>query len=230
MTRIPEPIPELIVFDWDGTLVDSMEPIAGAVQEAARQAGLPVPEASAARSVIGLGLEEVGYHLFPDAGPKAFGTWVERYRALYWSEPERFARTFPGVPAMLAELASRHVLALATGKGRRGLDLALERSGLSTHFAATRCGEETRSKPHPRMLEELMDELGMGSEGTLLVGDTSFDMEMAVAAGVTAVGVSGGSHGSGALMEAGAVTVLGSVTDLPGWLGGRGTGDGGRTS
>lgn len=207
-----------IVFDWDGTLVDSMAPIAAAVRAAARDCDLPDPGEEAARSVIGLGLQEVGYRLFPEADEAAFRAWAERYRDLYWAAPQDFFQLFPGVEAMLERLAERYPLAVATGKGRRGLDLALAHTGLDRYLVASRCADETRSKPHPQMLEELFEELTVQPADTLVVGDTSYDMEMARAAGSRALGVAGGSHPADVLRQAGAETVLGHTIDLIEWL------------
>lgn len=209
---------ELIVFDWDGTLVDSSAPIARAVRQAAAEAELPVPSEAAARSIIGLGLTEVGYRLFPEADGAGVQRFADAYRELYWAAPEEFTRPFPGVPELLAELAAERPLAIATGKGRKGLDLALERTALGAHITASRCADETCSKPHPQMLEEILAELAIAPGAALMVGDTSFDMAMAQAAGVRGVGVLGGSHPDAEMREAGAEVVLGGVTDLRGWL------------
>jgi phosphoglycolate phosphatase len=212
----------LLVFDWDGTLVDSAEAIAAAVRGAAATAELPVPSTAAARSIIGLGLTEVGYRLFPAADGAGIERFAEAYRELYWAEPEAFTVPFAGVDRLLGELSAALPLAVATGKGRRGLDAALERTGLGRHLTASRTADETRSKPHPQMLEEIMLELSVPPHETLMVGDTSFDMEMATAADVHGVGVLGGSHADDELRQAGAVAVLPQVTDLAAWLETRG--------
>jgi phosphoglycolate phosphatase len=209
---------QALVFDWDGTLVDSAAAIATAVQGAAAEAGLPVPTTEAARSIIGLGLVEVSYALFPDADEAAMKRWAEAYRDLYWAAPESFTKLFPGVDEMLGALSDDFQLAVATGKGRKGLDAALERTSLGRHFAASRTADETRSKPHPQMIEEILDELGVDAAEVLMIGDTTFDIAMARAANVDAVGVLCGSHADEDLREAGAIAVLEIVTDLNGWL------------
>ena len=209
---------ELIVFDWDGTLVDSSDAIAEAVRSAATGAGLPVPTIAAARNIIGLGLREVAERLFPGASDAELAGFGEAFRDLYWAAPDSFTRPFAGIDGLLTELAGRAPLAVATGKGRRGLDAALVRTGLGRHFAGSRTADETRSKPHPQMLIELMDELGVAPASTLMVGDTSFDMEMARAAGAHGLGVLGGSHEDSELREAGASVVLGATVDLGPWL------------
>jgi phosphoglycolate phosphatase len=211
----------LLVFDWDGTLVDSSAAIATAVRRAAAEAELPVPSTAAARSIIGLGLTEVGYNLFPGADAAGIARFAEAYKALYWAAPQSFTIPFAGVDELLGELSGEFSLAVATGKGRRGLDSALDRTGLGRHLATSRTADETQSKPHPQMLDEIMGELEVDASETLMIGDTSFDMAMATAVSVDGVGVLCGSHSDEALRGAGAVAVLDQILDLQAWLAAR---------
>ncbi len=185
---------DLIVFDWDGTLANSTQMIVDCMREASADAGLPVPEPSAAGHIIGLGLQEAVDALFGELTEAQFQQLVARYRYHYYSRDEE-TPLFEGVLAAIPELGKQgFMLAVATGKGRRGLNKSLERSGLAQYFLATRCVDECLSKPHPQMLLELMQELGASPERTLLVGDTSYDLQMAQNANVASLAVSYGAH------------------------------------
>ena len=176
----------LIVFDWDGTLMDSTAGITVSIQEAAREMGLPVPAREAASHVIGLGLQDSLRSAVPSLPPEKYMDFVALYRKHFNAQQEAMD-LFPGVREMLEELCSREFkLAVATGKSRRGLDQALEMTGLRGHFAATRCADETSPKPHPAMLFELMEELALTAGELLMIGDTSHDLGMANRAGVDA--------------------------------------------
>lgn len=208
----------LVVFDWDGTLMDSTPAIVAAMQGACRDMGLPVPPDEAASWVIGLGLADALRAVVPDLEPERWGPFSDRYRYHYLTrDPE--LRLFAGVDAMLAALAATGAsLAVATGKSRRGLDRALEATGLSRRFDATRCADETHSKPHPAMLLELMDELAAAPEDTLMIGDTSHDLNMANSAGVHGLAVSYGAHQQGELQACSPVGLVHSVSELAAWL------------
>ena len=170
---------DLIVFDWDGTLMDSAGAIVRAMQAAARDLGLAALSDERARYVIGLGLEPALRHALPDLEDSAYPRMVERYRHHYLSSDHELG-LFAGVKEMIEALAARgHMLAVATGKSRIGLNRALGHAGLGGYFHATRCADECFSKPHPAMLEELMDELGVAPERTLMIGDTTHDLQMA---------------------------------------------------
>ncbi|MCB1916515.1 MAG: HAD-IA family hydrolase [Rhodocyclaceae bacterium] len=210
---------ELIVFDWDGTLLDSAAAIVGAIQSASRDLGLPVPDAGRARHVIGLGLADALAHAVPELAPADYPRMVERYRHHYLSNDFELS-LFEGTEAMIAALAGRgQLLAVATGKSRKGLDRALSYTGLGRHFVATRCADECFSKPHPQMLLELMEELGVAAERTLMVGDTTHDLQMAAAAGVAAVAVSFGAHGRAELLACGPLACIDEPGELRRWLG-----------
>lgn len=185
---------DLIVFDWDGTLANSTQMIVDCMREASADAGLPVPEPSAAGHIIGLGLHEAIDALFGELTEAQFQQLVARYRYHYYSRDEE-TPLFEGVSAAIPALEKQgFMLAVATGKGRRGLDKSLERSGLAQYFHATRCVDECLSKPNPQMLVELMQELGASPQRTLLVGDTSYDLQMARNANVASLAVSYGAH------------------------------------
>jgi phosphoglycolate phosphatase len=184
----------LIVFDWDGTLMDSTAGIAVSIQEAAREMGLPVPAREAASHVIGLGLQDSLRSAVPSLPPEKYMDFVALYRKHFNAQQETMD-LFPGVREMLEELGSRRFkLAVATGKSRRGLDRVLERTGLAALFDATRCGEEAASKPAPAMLLDLQSELGVAAARTLMIGDTTHDLQMAQNAGVASLAAAFGAH------------------------------------
>ena len=185
---------DLIVFDWDGTLMDSTSTIVRCIQAAARDLGLPIPDKSAASYVIGLGLQDAMQAAIPDVDPKYYPRIVERYRHHYLGQDQDLS-LFDGVREMLEDLAHQgYFLAVATGKSRVGLNRALNTTKLLTMFDATRCADETFSKPHPAMLQELTRELGQEMQRTLMIGDTTHDLQMAINAGAAGVAVEFGAH------------------------------------
>ncbi len=212
----------LVVFDWDGTLVDSTAIIARALQDAARDVGEPVPGDDAARFVIGLGIDAAIHGVAP-ALPKArYREFSLLYREHYLAH-EHDIPLFAGVTALLNELdTGGHLLAVATGKSRAGLDRALQASGLRARFQATRCGDEGFPKPHPDMLLHLMDRLGVTAQETLMIGDTTHDIELAHNAGVEAIAVAYGAHTATRLRTASPLAIVDSITELRGWLTERG--------
>mgnify|MGYP006287020151 CR=1 FL=1 len=212
MTRV-----ELVVFDWDGTLMDSAARIVEAVNAAVAASGLPPRSEDAIRGIIGLGMHEAIEALYPDAGGHAHQRLAAAYRdAFVRAVAERPASLFPGVEGVLGELeAGRRMLAIATGKSRTGLARDLERSGVGHRFVASRTVDESPSKPEPQMLEEVMALCGVGPEATVLVGDTLFDMEMAARAGVPAVAVAWGVHEAARLRPAAPLGVLDRIEQLP---------------
>jgi phosphoglycolate phosphatase len=208
----------LIVFDWDGTLIDSAASIATCIQEAAREMNLPIPDRETASHVIGLGLHDSLRHAVPTLAPDGYAAFVECYRRHFMS-CEDSMQLFPGVHELLLDLRGRgHRLAVATGKSRRGLDRALEAVALAQHFDATRCGDETQPKPHPAMLLELLQELSIEPWRSLMIGDTSHDLEMARSAGVPAIGVCSGAHPAHSLRALAPLACLQSVAELGPWL------------
>ena len=209
---------DLIVFDWDGTLMDSTATIVKCIQAAARDLGLPVPDKRAASHVIGLGLADAMQAAMPDIDPKYYPRVVERYRHHYLGEDQDLT-LFSGVREMLADLAQQgYFLAVATGKSRVGLNRALNATGLLSVFDATRCADETFSKPHPAMLQELTRELGQDMARTLMIGDTTHDLQMAINAGAAAVAVEYGAHPLQELVALKPLYSAGSIPALHAWL------------
>lgn len=209
---------ELIVFDWDGTLLDSAGAIVQAIQLACRDLGLAVPDDNQARHVIGLGLVDALRHAVPELMPDRYQAMVDRYRYHYLAGDHRLT-LFSGVPQMLERLhAAGHILAVATGKSRAGLERALDYSGLRPLFQASRCADECHSKPHPQMLAELTAEFGIANESTVMIGDTSHDLLMASNAGVDSLAVTYGAHAHDHLTACKPVACLHSVGELDLWL------------
>ena len=209
---------DLIAFDWDGTLFDSTKIIVRCIQAATVDVGGAKPSDEAAAYVIGMGLMEALAHAAPDVPKDQYPELGARYRHHYVQHQNDIV-LFDGVLDLLATLkAGQHHLAVATGKSRRGLDEALHTMELRGVFDASRTADETAGKPHPRMLHELMAELGVTPERTLMVGDTTHDLQMAVNAGCASVGVSYGAHEPGGFAALGALHVAHSVPDLQTWL------------
>ncbi|WP_417068052.1 HAD-IA family hydrolase [Niveibacterium terrae] len=209
---------DLVVFDWDGTLMDSTASIASAIRSACADLGLAVPSVEQARHVIGMGLAEALRYAVPELGEADYPRLAERYRFHYLARDQELV-LFDGVEDLLHELRGRGLLlAVATGKSRRGLDRVLAQTGLAPLFDATRCADECFSKPHPAMLLELMDELGVEPERTLMIGDTTHDLLMAANAGTPALGLSCGAHPVDQLEGAEPLAVLDSAEGLRRWL------------
>jgi phosphoglycolate phosphatase len=209
---------DLIVFDWDGTLFDSTGLIVRCIQSACRDIGAEVPSDEAAAYVIGLGLNDALKHAVPGLDPSRYPELGQRYRQHYFARQHELV-LFDGVLPMLQALKDRnHWLAVATGKSRRGLDEALAQSALGSLFDSTRTADETASKPHPMMLEQLMRELGADPHRTLMIGDTTHDLQLAANAGAAAVGVSYGAHDPAAFERFAPLFVARSAPELHDWL------------
>ncbi|MCL2308678.1 MAG: HAD-IA family hydrolase [Proteobacteria bacterium] len=208
----------LLVFDWDGTVVDSTAPIVSAVQTAYRDLGLAPPEESAVRYIIGLELGKAFYTLSPDLPEKSTEELLERYRYHYMLGDADIP-LFKGIDVLLERLnRENYFLAVATGKSRKGLDRMLRQKGLMQCFHATRCADESFSKPHPEMLLYLMDRLGVAPEQTLMIGDTTHDIQMAKNAHAHALAVSYGAHEHDNLHRAQPLAIADSVAALDTWL------------
>jgi phosphoglycolate phosphatase len=209
---------ELIVFDWDGTLMDSAGAIVACIQAAAVDLGLAPPPEERARHVIGLGLHEALRHALPELEEGRHLELADHYRRHYLSQDHELT-LFDGAGALVEELAEAGFsLAVATGKSRAGLDRAMTASGLRGLFHASRCADECHSKPHPQMLEELMEEFGVSPRLTLMIGDTTHDLLMAKNAGVSAIGVAYGAHPASVLADADPLHLASSIADLGAWL------------
>ena len=218
---MPELVPRrfrLVVFDWDGTLADSAALIAASIQAACRDLGEPVPDETIARYVIGLGLAEALRHVAPRLAPERYRDLTLRYRH-YYLGGEAGIPLFAGAREMLDELdAAGILLAVATGKSRAGLTRALDQQGIADRFVATRCADEGFPKPHPDMLLHLMDRVGADPRETLMVGDTTHDVELARNAGVAAVAVSYGAHPASGLATLDPFALVHSMAELRQWL------------
>ncbi len=209
---------DLIAFDWDGTLFDSTAIIVRCIQAAVADVGGAVPSQQAASYVIGMGLMQALAHAAPDVPPEKYPQLGERYRHHYWAHQHDIS-LFQGVLPMLADLKARHHwLTVATGKSRRGLDEALQAVELQGVFDGSRTADETAGKPSPLMLHELMREFGVEPERTLMIGDTTHDLQMAVNAGCASVGVSYGAHEPDAFHELRPLHIAHSVRELHDWL------------
>lgn len=207
----------LLVFDWDGTIIDSASAIVDCICAAARDTGLQVPPRERAAHTIGLGLHDALRFAVPDLPAERTADFVAHYRKHFLACQDSM-RLFDGMRELLAELSKSHVLAIATGKSRRGLDRALEAGNLQAYFTASRCADETNPKPHPAMLLELMDQLDFSSRETLMIGDTSHDLEMARAAGVDALAVTYGAHPEEGLRACSPIGCMEDVRALEKWL------------
>ncbi len=185
----------LLIFDWDGTLMDSAERIVRCFQAAAGDCGIDTLTDDAIRRTIGLGVVEALARILPDTDDAGRRAVAARYREHFLHLNDTPTPLFPGVAQGLEGLRERgYRIAVATGKSRIGLNAALEASGTGAIFCTTRCADETRSKPHPRMLHEILEETGVGAREALMVGDTSYDIEMAANAGMDSVAVGYGVH------------------------------------
>ena len=207
----------LIVFDWDGTIIDSAATIAECIRESAREMGLPVPSMEQASHVIGLGLHDSLRMAVPELQTEQYPQFVASYRRHFLAREDAM-NLFTGMEELLIELKKRHLLAIATGKSRRGLERALAATGVGPLFAASRCADETNPKPHPAMLLELMNELGFSKDQILMIGDTSHDLEMAKAAEFDSVAVTYGAHPEEGLRACKPLNCFSTVGSLSAWL------------
>jgi len=207
-----------VIFDWDGTLMDSTRLIAKSLRAACADAGIAVPSERDALFVIGLNIADTFNHVAPGLDEEGQRRVAERYR-FHFLANEHEAPLYEGVREMLADLHGRgRRLAVATGKARRGLDRALDATGLREWFEATRCADEGFAKPHPGMLLQLLDLTGVEPHRALMVGDTTHDLELAANAGVDAIAVSYGAHHDELLCTRPARARCASVSELHRWL------------
>lgn len=198
--------------------MDSTTTIVRCIQAAARDLGLPVPDNRTASYVIGLGLQDAMAAALPDVDPKYYPRMVERYRFHYLAK-DKGLELFNGVRDMLVDLSQQgYFLAVATGKSRVGLNRALNAANLLSMFDATRCADETFSKPHPAMLQELTRELGQDMQRTVMIGDTTHDLQMAINAGAAGIAVHYGAHPPDQLLALSPIFAAHSIADLHAWL------------
>lgn len=209
----------LVVFDCDGTLVDSQHGIVSAMAAAAQALGLAVPEPAAVRHVVGLSLDEAISRLFPDGNPGQWGAMAHHYKSAFAGlrrEAEFQEPLFPGIRAAVDLLDQRgFLLGIATGKSLRGLTATLDRHGLSDVFVTLQTADRGPGKPHPDMLHRAMADAGVEASATVMVGDTTYDIEMGRNAGTAVIGVAWGYHPGRALLAAGAQDIAQDCGDLP---------------
>lgn len=209
---------DLIVFDWDGTVMDSTAVIAGSIQAACRDLGLPIPSDETARHVIGLGLDQALRYAVPDMPEAQRPDLVARYRHHFLAQDDAIP-LFEGARETIAELhQAGYWLGVATGKSRLGLERAMESSGMKGYFHATRTADQTFSKPHPAMLFELMEELAVSAGRTLMIGDTTHDVQLAQNAKVDVVAVGHGAHPPEQLLELQPLALVDDFAALRRWL------------
>lgn len=212
------PTYKALIFDWDGTLFDSTADIVNALQQAFADMSLPVPQREACRHVIGLSLPHAMRFLYPALPEAEYPQLVEHYRRHYLKRDQEIA-LFDGVVEALQRYREQgYFLAVATGKSRAGLDRALAVSGLGPLFDITRCADETFSKPHPEMLLQILDVLGLNASEALMVGDTSHDMQLARNAGTAAAAVTYGAHPRGELEVFAPVFIADTFREFDQWL------------
>ena len=208
----------LIVFDWDGTVMDSTAVIARSIQAASRDLGLQVPSDEVARHVIGLGLDQALRYAIPDCEPHRHGELVARYRHHFFSQEDEMP-LFEGAEDLIRELRDEgYYLAVATGKNRIGLDRALQNSKMAHYFHITRTADKTASKPDPAMLHEILDDLDVEAQNALMVGDTTHDLQMAINAGMPSLAMTHGAHPPDQLLALQPLAMLDDFNGLREWL------------
>jgi phosphoglycolate phosphatase len=206
---------DLLVFDWDGTLIDSAAAIVAAIQAAISELNWEPRSENVLRNIIGLGWREACRHLYPEYPDSEFERLQALYKSHFYTGLRRPSALFDGVAELLQMLTDQgYLLAIATGKSRAGLNRDLQQTGLLRWIVTSRCADETTSKPHPQMLLEIMDELMIEPSRTLMIGDTEYDMEMARKAGTAAVAVSYGVHGAERLLVHQPLACLKGINEL----------------
>ncbi len=209
---------QLIVFDWDGTLMDSTGHIVNCMQQAITRLELPPLADHTISHIIGLGLNEAVQTLYPDGNATVWSSLAQCYRETWLSNPED-TPLFDNARELLTELAEQDIfLGVATGKSRRGLDKVLRATGLEDRFIATRCADECHSKPHPQMIMELMDYVGVNGRDAIMIGDTEFDLLMARSAGAHSLGITHGAHDENKLKACGPKAILHDLYQVQNWL------------
>ena len=203
------------IFDWDGTIVDSVEHITDSLHKAASALGFPTLEKAAYRNIIGLGMEEALNMLYPGTPSQRIQEIRTAYSDFFFSRETTPQHLFHGVSTVLEDLRTSGAgRAVATGKSRRGLDRALQSVGLKAHFDVTRCADETRSKPDPTMLLEILSFYGIRPHEAIMIGDTTYDLEMAERIGMPAIGVQWGVHGPELLSKHSPRAIVSTIPEL----------------
>ncbi len=210
---------KLLVFDWDGTLMDSEAKIVNSMRAAIDDCNAALRSNDELRHIIGLGMQEAIRALYPRCNDDFVETFADAYRRHFLEEDETPTGLFDGVGDVLENLAAEgYLLAVATGKARRGLDKVFASTGLGELFHASRCADETFSKPHPQMLEEIVTDLDVSPDAALMIGDTEYDLLMAANAGMHALAVSYGVHSLEHLLQYNPLGYLDNIRELPAWL------------
>lgn len=210
---------KLIVFDWDGTLMDSESHIVSSLQAAIKELDLEQRSNDELRNIIGLGLREALKTLYPEGTDSEYDALTSHYREHFFDTNKNTSELFAGVEDLLEKLSNEnYFMAIATGKGRHGLDKVLAETGLGHHFHFTRCADESFSKPHPQMLLEIMDYVGVEQNETLMIGDTEYDLNMAHNAGAPCLAVSYGVHDKSRLLACNPLECVDSINELQNWL------------
>lgn len=210
---------KLIVFDWDGTLMDSAAHIVNCLQTAINDLDLPEKNDEEVKNIIGLGLREALHVLCPDLNEQGLTALTARYREHFFNQDSEPCELFSGARELIEELHSNdYFLAVATGKGRNGLDKVLNETGLHKYFHFTRCADESFSKPHPQMLEEIMDFFGVEANETIMIGDTDYDLQMANNASTASVAVTYGVHDKQRLLDCNPLACVDNISGLRHWL------------
>lgn len=210
---------ELIIFDWDGTLMDSAGKIVSCFRSAARDAGVVPPPDHEVRNIIGLGLKDALDRLLPSAGTELRRQVVECYRRHFLHLDTTESPLFPGVIEGLNQLHDAgYQLAIATGKSRPGLDRVLRETAVTRYFCTTRCADESCGKPNPQMLHDILERTGVAPERAVMVGDTTYDLQMAASAPMAGVAVSYGAHERERLLHWAPLACLDSFTEVCQWL------------
>ncbi len=210
---------KLIVFDWDGTLMDSAAHIVSCLQNAITELSLEPKTDDEIKNIIGLGLREALLALYPQASDEELTALVDQYREHFFDQQNAPSELFTGARDLVKELhAKDYFLAVATGKGRNGLDKVLKETGMGEYFPITRCADESHSKPHPQMMLDIIDYYGIEANEAIMVGDTEYDLQMANNAAAYSVAVSYGVHEKQRLLDCKPLTCLDSINDLHQWL------------
>ncbi len=210
---------DVLIFDWDGTLMDSEAHIVSCLAVAMREVGVEPHPADELKQVIGLGLYEALAALMPEEDASVHQQATEAYRRFFLSGDATPSELFPGVESTLQQLHREGFqLAVATGKSRRGLDKVMRQTQMESLFSITRCADESFSKPHPQMLEEILTDLDTAADRALMIGDTEFDLQMAANIGMPSLAVSYGVHDVERLLTHKPLAILDHMGDLPEWL------------
>jgi phosphoglycolate phosphatase len=210
---------KLIVFDWDGTLMDSADHIVNCLQMAITELNLVKKTNNELKNIIGLGLREAFYALYPQANDEELTALTARYREHFFDQQHEACELFSGARELIEELhAKDYLLAVATGKGRNGLDKVLKETGLGEFFPITRCADESHSKPHPQMLLDIIDWYGVAANETIMIGDSEYDLEMANNAEVQSVAVTYGVHEEQRLLNCKPLVCMNNIRELHEWL------------